>query len=381
MEVQEISLDKAIETKLIQGNVTDAILAELKEKYGSMKLASLDDKESYLELKDAAKVCAKVRSLTVSICKKGRERAVAEQKKWVAKEKEIVAEIATVEDPLDAEIKQFDDEVDRKIAEEKKRKENEFINRQATLTKMGAQYIDGSFVLGEASFEMELVKGASQDVWDEAVIPKFEAEFAKIEAVKIEEKRREKEYADAMKKQQEELAQKQHEFQEQQATFARQQEENARIERDKAEAEQREKVKAKTELQNSRLQKIIPFNPYSKDVPINVLWSLTESDFDTLYSNLKSLHEKEQYEKQAQIEAQAAQRERERIEAEQRQAEEKRQQEDARKAEELAKASDKVKYAALIQKIQAISVPDMRSGQYRNKVSIIREKLEEILSL
>jgi hypothetical protein len=54
---------------------------------------------------------------------------------------------------------------------------------------------------------------------------------------------------------------------------------------------------------------------------------------------------------------------------------------EAAKAEELAKASDKVKYADLIAKIEAIEFPEMRSGQYRKKVAVIREKIEEIYSL
>src|SRR3954470_24997492 len=168
----EVTLEKTIETKLVQSNVTEQVLAALKEKYGGLKLKSVDDKESYLELKAAAKECAKVRTLAVKVCTEGRERAVKEQKLWIAEQKRVVGEVATVEDPLDAEIKKFYDNVERLKQEELQRQEEAYINRQAILTKMGATYVGGSFVLGEASFEGNLVKGSSDDVWEEAIVPK-----------------------------------------------------------------------------------------------------------------------------------------------------------------------------------------------------------------
>jgi hypothetical protein len=77
----------------------------------------------------------------------------------------------------------------------------------------------------------------------------------------------------------------------------------------------------------------------------------------------------------------AVQKEKERQEFAALQAEQNRKLEEARKVEELAQSSDKVKYADLVAKFEAIELPEMRSGQYRKKVQIIREKLEEILSL
>ena len=38
MEVQEVSLEKVIESKLVQANVTEMVIAALKDKYGGMKL-------------------------------------------------------------------------------------------------------------------------------------------------------------------------------------------------------------------------------------------------------------------------------------------------------------------------------------------------------
>lgn len=348
MEVQELSLEKVIETKLVQANVTNHVLAALKEKYGGMALKALDDKESYLELKTAAKECAKVRTLTVKLCKEGRERAVKEQKLWVAKEKEIVAEVAVVEDALDAEIKKFDDEVDRKIAEEKQRQEEAYINRQASLTRLGATYINGSFVLGEASFEAALVKGMDEEIWVNSVVPKFQAEYEKIEAVKFaaEQERLRKEAE--MKAEQEKLRAQQEAFRLQQEEFNRQQAETARIEREKLQAEQREKERLEREAQFEKMK--------------------------------VQAAEAAEVKRVADIEA-AIKKEQERKAEEERQAVIKKQQEEEKRKADLEAAGDRVKWESFVKKVAEIEVFEMRSGQYRKKMQLAKQKIDEILAL
>jgi hypothetical protein len=380
-EILEISLEKKIEINLVQANVTDQVLAALKEKYGGMKLLSLNDKESYLELKVAAKECAKVRTLTVKICKEGRESAVKEQKLWIAKEKEVVGQVAVVEDALDAEIKKFDDEVNRLDAEEKTRQEGVYINRQASLIKMGAAYVNGSFILGDAEFEANLIKGSSQNVWDEAVLPKFEAEYQKIEAVKIEEQRLKDEVSKELKRQQEELAKSLAELKKQQDEMQRQKNESENIE-----------IERRRSLQDKRLQILIPHNPYSHgSIAINALWSLSEDQFIETVVLVKEHNEKAIAEKQkladekrssdieeAKLEAIAKERERaEAIRQQQRLEEfEKEQKEQA----EFDASKDKVKWASFIQSVSKIESFDMRSSQYRKKMLTAKSLIEQIIN-
>ncbi len=347
-EIQELSLEKVIETKLIQANVTEQVLAALKEKYGNLKLEGLDNKESYLELKAAAKDCAKVRTLTVRICKEGREEAVKTQKLWIAKEKEIVGEVAIVEDALDAEIKKYDDEVERLATEEKQRQEEAYINRQAALTKMGARYEGGCFVLGEASFESELIKGSSQDVWDEAVLPKFQAEFEKIEAVRIAEEKEKAEKERAMREEQEKLRKEQEAFRLQQEEFARKQAEVAAEEKAKALALENEMLLAQREAQFKLMKEQAEAEAEAKRL--------------------------------ADIEL-AVKKEQERVAEEQRQAVIRQQQEEEKRKAELEAAGDRIKWESFIKEVGKIETFEMRSGQYRKKMQIAKEKLEEILAL
>lgn len=347
-EVVEISLDKTIETALVKQNVTQAVIAALKDKYGGMTLKSLDDKESYLEIKAAARDCSKLRNLASKVCKEGREDAIKIQKLWVAKEKEVIGQIAEVENPLDAEIAKYDAEVERKANEEKQRQEEAYINRQQALTRMGAVYTDGNFVLGSASFEAVLVKGASQDIWDEAIVPKFKAEYERIEAVKVEEERIKAEKEAAIRAEQEKLRAEQEAFRLQQEEFNRKQAEAARIENEKIAAEQREKARIEREAEFERMKIAAAEQAEAKRI--------------------------------ADIEL-AVKKEKERQELEALRAEEQRKADELKKAEMLAQSSDKVKWEDFITKVSAIETFDMRSGQYRKKMQIAKEKLEEILSL
>lgn len=380
-EVIEISLETKIEHELVKHNVTQAVLASLKDRFSGLKLKGLTDKESYLELKAAAKECSKVRNLAVKCCKELRQDAIKYQKQVVEKEKEIVAEISSVETPLDEEIAKFDAEVERLANEEKRLQEEAYMHRTQALTKMGAIYSEGSFTLGAYSIEANMIKESSADTWTDSILPKFDAEYQKIEAERIElQKKKDAEEAELRKKQ-EELAEQQRLFNEQQAEFKRQQDEQQRLEREKKHAEELEKERVRVDMQNKRLQQLIPFNPYNKNIAVNDLWNLPEEEFIKLLNDTKAKFEVETAEKQRQIEEQAALKERQCIEEENRQLEIKRQQEEQRKAEELAKAGDTAQWDNFIEQVKKITVPAVKSGQYRKIGAIAKEKLEEILNL
>ena len=380
-EVMEISLEKTIETKLIQSNVTEQVLSALKSSYGGMTLKALDDKESYLELKAASKECAKVRTLTVKICKEGREEAVKTQKLWIAKEKEVVGQIAEVENALDAEIQKYDDNIERLANEEKQRQESAYINRQATLTKMGATYVDGCFVLGDASFEANLVKESSEDVWTEGIVPKFNEEYQKIEAVRIAEETAKREAEEKVRAEAEKLRQEQEAFRLQQEEFNRKQLEAENAAKEKQRQEEIEKERQQSSLQKQRFETLFPFNPTGADVNMATLWALAETDFNEILAKKKDEFEKNKAE-QLRIDEEKKQAE---IEAAKQEAIKK---EQARVAEEEAKrqaaiesANDKTKWDDFRQQVSNIEIYDMRSGQYRTKMQSAKEKIQQILAL
>ena len=347
-EIQELSLEKVIESKLVQNNVTKMVIAALKKKYGGLRLKSVEDKESYLEIKVAAREVAKIRTLVVNICKKGREDAVKTQKAWIAKEKEVVSELGEVENPLDAEIELFDNEVKRLADKEKKRQEEAYINRQAVLTKLGGTYIDGSFVLGEASFDAVLVKASSQNVWEDAIVPKFQAEYEKIEAVRLAAEIERTNREVAFKAEQEKMRQEQEAFRLQQEKFAKEQAEVARIEKERLQVEQAEQLKIQRENE---------------------------------YESMKvQAAEAAEAKRLADIEI-AIQKEKERQEREVMLAEQAKIQAEEKRKAELEAAGDRIKWESFIKKVSEIETFEMRSGQYRKRMQVAKEKIEEILSL
>lgn len=391
----ERDLDSEISQTLVRANVTDAVIAELKNKYGGMKLKSIDDKEGYLDIVEARKQTRKIGIMAEKICKAGREDAVAIQKKWLGKEKEVLGNINEVQEPLDVEIKKFEDNVAEQEAAERKRQEEQFMSRQTTLLKMEAKFSDGSFTLGNVSYELNNIKEADEEIWNDVILNKFKKEFEKVETARAEEEKKKQESADELARQQEELRKQQEQFEEQKRQMAEQQrllDEQKRQQEDAIRQEQQRKDKdesdRKSALQTQRFNELFPFNPTGADVEMMSLWSLSDEDYDKILSDKKIEFEKKQKEadelKLQQIkeaEQRAIQNEKDRQAEQARLDEIKRQQEQQKQAEESAAASEKEKWSSFLSLLNAVSLPDFKSGKYRAKLNIAKEKLSEISEL
>ena len=92
--------EKIITTELAKENVTEAVIANLKKQYLPLKINGINDVDGYKKVHDARMICRNTRTLAEKICKKGREDAVKEQKMWIAKEKEVVAQVSEIEQHL-----------------------------------------------------------------------------------------------------------------------------------------------------------------------------------------------------------------------------------------------------------------------------------------
>lgn len=382
---EPLSLDEQIDNKLVKANVTEAVIADLRERYLPLKIAGIDDKETYLLVKEGRKNCKAIRVIATKICKDGREDAVAIQKKWVAKEKEVTSRIAEVEDYLEEQEKAYEAEVAAEKEARKRREEEQLILRQQILTSMGALYADGCFVLGEVSFELSAVKESDIDVWNDVINAAFLAEYQKLQSEELEKARLQQEREAEFKRQQEELERKQKDLADKEAKLkeeadrqaaaaqkAIEQKENARCEqmygfglqfdmsdnhfkgygcfvpmvdikclsdenwehvingvnaqvsKKKAEyAEEKRKEQERQELQNKRHAELYPYKEYIGDNSIKMdgLWLLPEEQYMGLLDGCRSAQQKAEEEKAKKIAEEAAKAERERIEEEQRQVE------------------------------------------------------------
>lgn len=411
VEAEEIPLEKKIENALVRENITDTVIAELKERYSGLKLKSLDDKGGYLQIKEARKNVRAVGIITEKLCKHGREDAIKEQKLWLATEKRILDKIAKVQEPLEDEIKKFDDEVERKENEEKERKEKVFQERQATLIKLGAVYNNGQFVLNHIEYEIGNIREAEKDVWEEIILPKYKDEFEKNEAEKVRiEKEREavalklKQEQDELNRQREEMERQKKELVEAQAAMQKMKDDAEREQRrmeqerqDKLIREQRERIEKRYDhLSKLGMRYNSQYDAYVLE-DINVdnkteITLLNDEEWGNLIATITPIVEEKkraielkrlteiEAKRLADIEA-ALKAERERVAKEKADAEFKAQQAELFRQEKLEQAKDKEKWELFIEAIKKLETFDMRSGQYRKRMQIAKEKLSEIIEL
>ncbi|MEO7046573.1 MAG: hypothetical protein ABI091_14780 [Ferruginibacter sp.] len=420
VEAEEIPLEKKIENALVKENVTDKVIASLKEKYGSLRLKSIDDKESYLEIKDGIKHIRKVEIIGEKIFKSLREDAIKTQKYCLSKEKEFLSKTGEFKNPLDGEAKKFEDEVERKEIYEKKKREAAFQQRQSTLIKYGAHYNNGSFELNHISYEIDNIRESDQEIWESIILPKYKSEFEKLEAIKVaQEKEREaeslklKQEQNELIRQREEMDKQRRELADAQAAIQKMRDDSEREKRladQKKEDEEKEKRNKVVEARIKRLYSInISKSPYIDksysfvDDGINYseqlisnkisipgdLFSLSDTEWDNLFESLTGLFESKKKEVEAKrlsdaeeqkkkdIEA-ALQKERDRIAEEKRLSDIRAEQERLKKEDALAQANDKTKWNEFLNQVWALKFPEMKSGIYKRKVTISKEKIEEI---
>lgn len=393
----EETLEKEISSELVKYNVTDAVIEGLKEKFLPLvQRGKVQNKEEFSEVIDARKECKTWRVTTTKICKNGREKAVKVQKAWIRKEGEVIARITEIESPLEKLEDEWTTEQERVKAEKKRKQEEQLANRQQDLSKMGVIFSNGSFELGDVSYEYALVKESDESVY-QTIYNAFKAVFDANEAERLEKIKKEQEAATELQRQKDELAREQKEVAEAKAEIEKQRLEVERKEQERIKKEKDEERKVIMQKFNDRLEKLSGYSFNGMTVKnsigqtfgtVEYVVGLSDEVFNSMVevnNNSIADRKKQQEEKRLEdIEAakqEAIKKEQARKAEEERLAEVKRKEEEAKKAEELAKASDKVKYADLIAKIEALEFPDMRSGQYRKKVAIIREKIEEIKSL
>ncbi len=227
MSIEIIKQDE-IDKALADEGIVETYIAGLKKDYLPLKVNGVTDLEGYEKVKKARLQCKNDRVLVEKICKKGREHAIAIQKKWIAKEKEVVAQISEVENYLIGQENIIDFEKKR-LAEEASKAEHEKIQERAnSLAKFGV--VPDIFILkdlSDADFASELEKAKT-------VYEKRKAEFEASEKARKEE-------ADRLEKQKKE--------QEAKAT------ELAKIEREakeKAEKVEKERLEKEAQLRRER---------------------------------------------------------------------------------------------------------------------------------
>ena len=165
METVTVIDSTRIENELVKHNLTDSVLAQMRDEYLPLKINGITDRQGYKKVKAARLKCKNTRILAEKICKRGREAALIEQRAWIAKEKEVCTKISEVEEYLEKQETEID------AAREAKRLEDERIERERiqkrvdALTQYGAA-IDVTELtkLSDADFEAKVT--VAKTMWE-----------------------------------------------------------------------------------------------------------------------------------------------------------------------------------------------------------------------
>ena len=237
----EQDVDVVIQDKLSKGGITEDMLDSLP---GLAEVqAVMRPVESEEDMKALQKVLTKVvstRTRIVAVCKKGRELSNMVSKAWVAKEKEYVARVATVEDPLTAYKEEWKQKQERIKAEEEAEARRILQGRYAELEAIGmirrTATIDAPerYEIGAVMYTLDKVGTADMGAWMH-MTDTAKAEAVKINAAKAEAEAKAKEEADRIAAAQAELDRKAKELADQEAAMqARIAAMNAKVEEGRA---------------------------------------------------------------------------------------------------------------------------------------------------
>jgi len=208
--------------ELKKSTITDEALASLKEQYGGMIIAGIEDMKGYKAVKAAVTQLRTIRTSIEGRRKELTEPALKFQREVKAEADRITAEIKPLEERLKEQVINIDD------AREAARKA-EYQRRLTLFTESGYQYINGFFVCGP----VQVLGDQLVELTDEQL--EFHINHGKAEIARIQ--------AENERKQQEEIQRK--------AEDERLRLEREALEKEKAEfaawkAKQQEEINAQT---------------------------------------------------------------------------------------------------------------------------------------
>lgn len=186
-------------------NITEEAIAELKERYSGLTIAGPEDKEGYILVQESRKNLKAIRIGIQKGFKRLREIAQLEVKNKIAAEKEVVAQISELEDPLYEQEKAYDAAKEKEKQERAQRIERQGMERMQQMMACGAVLTDGYWVLGELMYEAVLVKSCDPDIY-EGIYKEYKAIFDTKEADRIQKEADDKAATAKLLKDQQEVA-------------------------------------------------------------------------------------------------------------------------------------------------------------------------------
>ena len=395
----EVALQLAIEHEVKKFDPYEVRMNELKEKYSGIKINGVSDKEGIEKNRLAIGDLRTIRVNTEKERKQIKAPFLKAASDIEAKAQWIISGVSQIEEPLKAQKREIQDEIDRIDREETSRIAERKKVRAAQLTEMGAQFNGVDYVLGDVAYSLDTIAAADGDIYDSKILPRYNEVFQKNVLILIEQERLKREQESKEKAEKEAFEAEQKKFKEQQEQLRKDQE---KIEKQKRESEERErvfKVQQETKMWRGRLDQLndIGWNGQEafdrKDDSVvftyDELITLDVAEFelrrDLGNENIAKRKEAERVEKERLAaeaeEKRAAAFETQKALAVQKALDEQKEKDrlaENERIQKLEESTDKAKYAETIKYLKATPIYDMRSGQFRAKMRVISDFLADL---
>lgn len=395
-----------IDQTLNQQNITEETINAMKEEFMALSVKGIDDKEGYKTVDEKRKFAKKVRILAETLCKQGRADAIAIQKAWINKEKDVVSRIKEIEDYLGEQLKIVDEEKARIKEEEARKIEARIHQRTNRLISLGMTLVGDKYILESHIIDTLHVK-IYDDFTFESIVAPVEARAQEIAAEKAAEDEKLKKLQEEQEAERVKLQKEREEFEAQQRK-AREEEEARQKkvfeEQAKFEAEKKALIEAKIKARKSSLFALGFSQQFSNmvlkgsSISDNILENQSEEDWLLTFENAKHHSDKVkaeiEKERQEQIEKEkqaAVEAERKRLEAE---AKAKAEKEAKEKAEAEAKAKkdeeeklrqealrpDEDKYNLFIKELSELKFPEFATEEYKKFGSYMNTTVAKMIN-
>lgn len=393
---------------------------ELTAKYSALTINGVEDKDGYDEVKSARSELRSLRISTEAEKKAAKSPYLMICSSIEEKSKFILSTIQPFELKFQGMIDKVDEEKERIKAEKKRKQDEQLIQRQQQLTALGAVYMEGMFVLEDVSFEASAIRECDDQIFEEDIKPKFQFIFNRKEYERKLKEENERKERERLAEEQKKLEQQREELARQQRDLERQQQEQ----RDKEEEERKKIIKSRSVQLESLGMKFSTFTGNYIFETFSISGSpdtflVSDDEWDKLINYAKQSINDIEKEREAlrlfvlreeqkkrhiqsigtarvnflktigstgySIDELGAMEEKEwdaffadkkqQVELQQRQMEE------LKEKQRVELMKDKEKWGEIVKHLNATPLHEMRSSQYRKKMSEVRDFLETIKEL
>lgn len=400
-------VQKAVDEGLARLDPYKNRISELQTLYSGLTIDSFDDKDGYDNVVLALRDLRGVRVNSGKDMKIGKMPLLAGAKSIGEKNSFIETEVKKIEQPLQTLREWYEAEKERIKAEKKRMQDQQLIQRQGQLYRLGANFDGENFILENVVFEASMIRELDQEIFESDVLSEFQKVYDAKQAAIAAEQLKQSLIEMAAKEAREKLDAEQAAFRAEREAFEQQKMAAAQLaaqEKEFKEQQERQAQIAKERLEHenkmqqmrTRSNQLISLgllfksaqNVYDghgvsisieqiNDLPIDE-WNDLISQYSVTVAKNKETARLAQVE-QIRIEAEENAIKKHLAEAEA--AKEVARIAEIKRQEELDAATDKVKWAAVISAINILPVPDMKNASYKAKIQSLKNYLEKIKSL